>query len=204
MLDDVFERVEKRLEAVKLSPTAASRKAGLSADAIRNMKRAIDEGRSRQGVSTATLTALAPVLQTTAGWLLDGTGEEATTAFVEIVGYVGAGAVATLFEYGQGGLGRVEPPRDRTPETVAVEVRGTSLGPVFDNALIFYDDVRSPVTPDLHGRLCVVGLPDGRVLVKKLQSNGSGRFHLLSNGVDDPLLDEDVAWAAKVKEIRPR
>jgi transcriptional regulator with XRE-family HTH domain len=122
---------------------------------------------------------------------------------VAVVGYVGAGAVAVLFSEGQGPFDYVEPPRQRAPSTVGLGVRGVSLGPAFDNGWVFYDDVRSPVTEDLHGRLCVVGLTDGRVLVKILKPATGGRFHLLSNTAEPPLLDEEVQWAARVKEVRP-
>ncbi len=140
-------------------------------------------------------------------WLLYGRGEAedvATTDSVPVVGLVGAGSVATLFAEGQGPLDYVEPPQNATPDTVALHVRGTSLGPAWDESIIYYDDVRSPVTPDLHGRLCVVGLPDGRVLVKILKAAGDGTFHLLSNSLEEPLLNEEVAWAARVKAAHPR
>lgn len=67
-LERILERIELRLAALKMTASAASKKAGKS-DAIRNIKRAVKNG-DRGGVSTATLEALAPVLQTTAGWLI--------------------------------------------------------------------------------------------------------------------------------------
>lgn len=140
-------------------------------------------------------------------WLLYERGEEdeaPASDSVPIVGFVGAGSVATLFSEGQGPFDEVEPPADSTPQTVGLGIRGASLGPAFDEGIVFYDDVRSPVTPDLHGRLCVVGLNDGRVLVKILRSAGDGSFHLFSNTMDEPMLNEDVAWAARVKDVRPR
>lgn len=75
MLDDVLQRVEKRLKAVGLSAQAASVKAGLSKDAIRNMQRAVPQ-KGRGGVTTRTITALAPVLRTNVSWLLEGIGPE--------------------------------------------------------------------------------------------------------------------------------
>lgn len=50
-----------------LKADAVSRQAG-TPDAIRNMRRAVKEG--RDGVSTKTIAALAPVLKTTPAWLL--------------------------------------------------------------------------------------------------------------------------------------
>lgn len=127
-----------------------------------------------------------------------------TSESVAVIGYVGAGSIATLFSEGQGPFDTVEPPADTTPNTVALKVQGQSLGIAFDGALVFYDDVRSPVTPDLFGRLCVVGLEDGRVLVKVLRSAGGGAFHLISNVVEEPMLNIGVSWAARVKDIRPQ
>src|SRR5262245_1928367 len=81
---------------------------------------------------------------------------------VRVVGYVGAGAEAHYYAVAQGDLDEVAAPAV-TDSTVAVEIRGDSLGALFDRSLVFYDDVRSPVTADLVGKLCVVGLPDDRI-----------------------------------------
>ena len=123
---------------------------------------------------------------------------------VPLVGYVGAGAEAHFYASGDSELGEVDAPEGSTPNTVAVEVRGTSLGPLFERWLIFYDEVRSPVTPDMHARLCIVGLPDDRVLIKQLRPAATpGFFHLLSNN-EPPILDQEVLWAATVKSMTPR
>lgn len=123
---------------------------------------------------------------------------------VEVVGYVSAGAALLTYGAGQGPFDTVPAPRHRTDNTVAVVVQGTSLGPAFDESIVFYDDVRSPVTEDQIGRLCVVGLPDDRILVKVLRKGEGGRFHLLSNTAEEPLWNQEVAWAARVTEVRPR
>lgn len=123
---------------------------------------------------------------------------------VPVVGYVAAGATAVLYSEGQGELGYVAAPEDAGPKTVAAEIRGDSMGPVLDSWLVFYDDVRSPVTPDMHGRLCVVGLSDGRVLVKRLRPGANGLFHLDSNSNEATLTDQAVDWAAAVTHMRPR
>lgn len=121
---------------------------------------------------------------------------------VPLVGYVGAGATAYFVAAGE--LGEVEAPDGATDSTVAVEIRGDSLGPLFDHWLVFYDDVRRPVTTDLIGRLCIVGLEDDRVLIKKIKkSKTKGLFHLISQS-DDPILDVVIEWAAQVKIMVPR
>lgn len=73
ILREILERIERRLEAVGLEPAVASVRAGLSKDAIRNIKRKVNQGEDEDaGTSTSTLIKLAPVLNTTAAWLLEG------------------------------------------------------------------------------------------------------------------------------------
>lgn len=122
---------------------------------------------------------------------------------VALVGHAGAGSDQVFFTEGQGPFGEVPAPENATDKTVAVEIRGTSLGELLDGALIFYDEVREPPTKDLIGSLCIVGLPDGRVMVKKLRAGQlKGRFNLTS--IEPPIYDAEVLWAARVKSVRPR
>lgn len=127
-----------------------------------------------------------------------------TSETVPVVGYVSAGAALALFDEGQGPFDYVAPPIDAKPTTVAARVEGTSLGPLFDQAIIFYDSVQNEVTPDLHGRLCVAGLDDGRVVVKQIMPGEAGRYHLLSNSSEPPIFNAVVKWAARVTDVRPR
>ena len=136
-------------------------------------------------------------------WLLTGRepfplGEDMQPAKVRVVGYVGAGAEAHIYDVAQGDLDEVEPPMAANESTVAVEIRGNSLGSFFNRWLAFYDNVHQPVTHDLFGELCVVGLADGRVLIKLLQrSKAEGLYNLLSQ-TEPPIRDVAVEWAAKV------
>jgi hypothetical protein len=69
-LAEVLERIEARLKVLNMTENAASLAAG-KPDAIRNLRRGVQSG-ARKGISTATLAALAPVLKTTAEWLMTG------------------------------------------------------------------------------------------------------------------------------------
>lgn len=121
-----------------------------------------------------------------------------------LVGFVSAGSRAHFFADGQGPFDEVPAPEGSTGRTVAVEIRGDSLGPFFNEWLVYYDDVRAPVTPDLIGRLCVVGVADGRVLIKKIKTSQTpGLYHLLSQ-TEEPILDVEVLWAARVRSMTPR
>lgn len=139
-------------------------------------------------------------------WLATGRGTEEPDfdrTGIPVKGYVGAGAQAHFLPLQEGELDRTEPIRDATPQTVAFEIRGDSLGELFDRWLVFFDDVRRPVTPDLVGKLCVVGLADGRTLVKKIRRATNGLFDLLSN-TQDPIRNVEIEWAARVKIMSPR
>jgi hypothetical protein len=125
-------------------------------------------------------------------------------ALVPVVGFVGAGAEAHFYADGQGPFDEVPAPDGASANTVAVQVRGHSLGALFDNWLVFYDDVRDPPGDDLVGHMCVCGLSDGRVLVKALKrSQIAGLWTLLSN-VEPPIYDVALDWAALVRAMRPR
>jgi transcriptional regulator with XRE-family HTH domain len=142
-------------------------------------------------------------------YLLTGRGqpgepEEPSPPLVRVVGYVGAGAEAHLYEVAQGDLDEVISPYDATEATVAVEIRGDSLGAFFNRWLVFYDDVRRPVTPDLIGELCVVGLEDGRVLVKQVRRGRAEGLFTLFSATEKPIADVAIAWAAKVNSISRR
>lgn len=152
----------------------------------------------------AFLDKLAAALETTAAALFGEAPDQGDRIrrTVPLVGYVGAGGQA---HYGSGDvLGEVDAPENATDTTVAAEMRGESMGPLLDGWLVFWDEVRSPVTPDMHGQLCVVGLPGDKVFVKQIRpSSTDGLYHLISNA-EGPMLDMEILWAAKVTEMRPR
>lgn len=125
---------------------------------------------------------------------------------VPIVGSVGAGSEAHFYALASDDPGeRVPAPAGASPDTVAVEIRGDSLGPAFNGWLAFYDDRQEHLTPNLHGRLCVVGLDTGQVLIKLPRpARLKGRYHLFSNGPGEPILDARVVWAARIIDMKPK
>lgn len=204
MLSEILNRIERRLDVLGLSAAGASRQAGLSADAIRNMQRAAEKD-DRQGVSTATLTKLAPVLQTTASWLLDGAGpEDASDRLVPIIGYVGAdtdGTVLMAAGQGAGEFVAIQPGAD--PASSALGVRGHALkGFADDNGLIFFGERAKP-SRELLGHVVVVETGDGRTLVKRLLKGSHPGVYDLESIVGPTLEDVEIRWAALVTAIVP-
>ena len=192
------------------------------ARAKRNFEQAVDAARAYgwkestyishengiRGLKPAVAKRYAKAFKVTPEWLLYGDTRRADAPdqakVVRVIGYVGAGAQAYFDDPGDL-TDEVPAPDGATEETVAVEVRGESLGPLFDRWLVFYDDVHRPVTADQINRLCVVGLRDGRIMVKKIKRSAArrGLYHLLSNE-GPPILDVEIEWAAKVINMVPR
>lgn len=193
----IAENLVKLRKAARMSQTTLAKEAGVSQQLISQLENNVN-------VATTRLPDIARALGANVSQIDPSYVEHAVGAIEEVplVGYVGAGAAAHYYEAAD--LGTAPAPDGATPDTVAVEIRGESLGALFEHWLVYYDEVRSPVTSDMIGRLCVVGLIDERVLVKKLQrSKTPGLYHLLSN-TEAPILDAEVIWAARVRSMMPR
>lgn len=76
MLEQVLGRIDAKLKELGLAESTAATKAGLSSSAIRNLRRAVKAGHVDRGASIKTLGALAPVLKTSASWLMTGETED--------------------------------------------------------------------------------------------------------------------------------
>jgi transcriptional regulator with XRE-family HTH domain len=154
--------------------------------------------RGERKLTQNTLTRIAKAFNVKPSDLLD----EVLT--VPIVGYVGAGS--TIYQIGpeQGEIDRVPAPEGSTEDTVAVEIRGESLGSFFDQWLAYYDEVHNPPTSDMIGRLCVCGLADGRILVKKLMRGSLPGHYTLLSQFEPPIYDAIVEWSARVRRMEPR
>lgn len=203
MLKDVLARIEERLKAVGLSATAASRMAGLSEDAIRNMRRAVEKD-DRQGVSTSTIMALAPVLQTTASYLIEG-GDPDAEPYVSVIGEVGADNEGTVIYTTAHETGDMAPiPPGGNMDSVALEVRGHSMrGFADDGALLYFNSQASPPTPEMLGNVVVVETDTDQVLVKRLLKGSRPGVYDLESQVGPTLSDVRLRWAAEIIAIIP-
>jgi hypothetical protein len=127
-----------------------------------------------------------------------------TPKTIQVVGFVGAGSTAHYYEEAQGPFDEVPMIQNGTPQTVAVEIRGESLGALFDRWLVYYNDVRRPPTMDLLRRLCVIGLEGGQVLIKEIRRGSEpGLFNLLSQ-TEGLIENVHIEWAAPVLLMAPR
>lgn len=196
MAEDWRDRLRKLLELRDISMKDASLASGQGETFVRDiLKRAREPG-------IEAFHALARALGSTVAYLIEGGSEGAPP--VRIIGYVGAGL--DMHYYGDADDPHefaARPPKS-TVHTVAVKVRGPSMRGYFeDGAILYFDDVRKPPTEDLIGRLCVVELKDGSILVKRLvKGSRKNRWTLLSTNAD-PIIDKTLNWAARVMWVEP-
>lgn len=140
-------------------------------------------------------------------WLYDGSGAMKTpaTPLAPVIGKVGANPDGTvIFTTGQETGDQAPIPPGGTPDAVALEVAGHSMrGWADDGALIYFEDQRTPPSPDMLGHVVVVETEDGQVLLKRLLRGGKpGRYDLESlNG--PTLTDQRLVWAAHITAIIP-
>lgn len=141
-------------------------------------------------------------------WLYDASGPmRAATAggMVRIIGKVGANPEGlVLFATGQEGFDLTPVPPGGTDNAVALQVAGHSMrGVADDGALIYFEDQRTPPSPDMLGHVVVVETDTDEVLVKRLlRGSEPGRFDLES--VAGPTRrDARLRWAAHITAIIP-
>jgi hypothetical protein len=145
-------------------------------------------------------------------WLYDGalprteTGaDQREDRLTRIVGRVGADPEGlVLFAMGQDAGDLVPLPPGGTERAVALRVAGHSMrGLVDDGGLIYFEDQRTPPTPDMLGHVVVVETDADEVLVKRLLRGArAGRYDLES--IAGPTRrDCKLRWAAHITAIIP-
>lgn len=124
---------------------------------------------------------------------------------VPVVGRVGADNEGrVLFATGQQAGDLVPLPPGGSDRAVALLIAGHSMrGLADDGGLIYFEDQRTPPTPDMFGQVVVVETLEGEVLVKRLlRGSRAGRYDLESiAGPTRP--DCKLRWAAHITAIIP-
>jgi hypothetical protein len=148
-------------------------------------------------------------------WLMRGKGsptpslgrQSQTPAEVSILGLVGAGPEGEI-QFSDGPpLGTAPFPPGGSDLSVAVEVRGNSMRPLVQEGwLVYYEDRRGALTPEMFGQPCIIGLASGHTVFKTpYPGSKKGLFNLESaNPAVDTMRDQRVRWAALVTAIIPR
>jgi transcriptional regulator with XRE-family HTH domain len=150
----------------------------------------------------------AAALGVRADWLYDAAGPmrpSAEPGFVPIVGMVGANPDGVvLFALGQEPTDLAPIPPGGTEKAAALRVAGHSMrGVADDGALIYFEDQRTPPTPDMLGHVVVVETDTDEVLVKRLLRGSRPGVYDLESVAGPTRRDAKIRWAAHITAIIP-
>ncbi len=181
-------------ETPGLTMKSLSLRAGLGATALHDIL--------RRGTSPSvdTLVAVAKVLGIKPSQLID--GDENIKLTIPVVGIVSAGEGWTPVDDGVDGNVEFEL---GAHDTIAVEVRGDSMAPVYRNGDMLICHRRfGPNADNLIGLDCVIRTAKGDNFVKILKRGSRpNRFNLKSyNPVVDDIEEVALAWVAPVAWIK--
>jgi len=193
-LKAILLRIERRLADLDLSASAASKAAG-KPEAIRNLQRAVKDGK-RQGISTSTLEALAPVLKTTVSWLMSGV--DAPDGYrVRVVGLIGAGgAIDTDWEQLTEPLFEIEIPFPLSGDAIGFQIDGDSMWPKYDSGDVIVVSRAGEPIESLYGQEAAVHVRDGGRFFKRIvQTPVAGLFDLESYNAP-PMRGKEINWAS--------
>jgi hypothetical protein len=196
-LKSLGDRIHQRLAELGESQRWLADEVGIKQPSINAIIHNPDSG-SKHVVRIAEALGVLPK------WLVDGTGPKSPDRRQEalLVGKVGAGAEITRFDEGSV-LEGIEPPPGLGICNAAV-ISGDSQYPLQEGWLIFYGAEHAGIAEDCIGKLSVVQVKDGPILLKTIKrARRRGLFRLESWNAP-PREDVAVEWAAKVLDIRPR
>lgn len=150
----------------------------------------------------------AAALGVSAEWLYDAAGPvraSALAGYVPILGRVGANPEGVvLFATGQEAGDLAPIPPGGTDKAAALRVVGHSMrGLADDGALIYFEDQRTPPTPDMLGHVVVVEIDTDEVLVKRLLRGSRPGLYDLESVAGPTRQDARLRWAAHITAIIP-
>lgn len=193
------ERLRAARKKARLAVEVVAQRSGYSVSGVR----AIENGQN--GLRSDAAARFAPILGTTASWLLTGEGEQRAEPMVRIIGTVGGDNEGTVIQTTGQESGDLAPiPPGGSPDSVALEVHGHSMrGLADDGSLIYFESQRHPPTPDMIGYPCVVETEDGRVLIKRLLKGSRPGVYDLESLIGPTMEDMRIRWAAEITAIIP-
>jgi hypothetical protein len=122
-----------------------------------------------------------------------------------ILGYIGAGAEAHCYDVPREKLDRVQIPFGTLPpSTVAFEIRDSNVGGSFYRSLLFFEYNRPPVSLELLGVVCAVGLQRGRIFVRELRKGQKEGLFDLTSPNTPPLRSVKAEWATPILALLPK
>ena len=141
-------------------------------------------------------------------WLYDAAGSmqpAGSGGLVPVIGRVGANPEGTIhFATGDDPLEFAPIPPGGADQAKALKVVGHSMrGVADDGALIYFEDQRTPPTPDMLGHVVVVETDTDEVLVKRLLRGSRPGLYDLESVAGPMRQDARLRWAAHITAIIP-
>jgi transcriptional regulator with XRE-family HTH domain len=141
-------------------------------------------------------------------WLYDAAGSmrpAGAGGLAPVIGRVGANPEGTvLFALGQDPAELAPIPPGGTDQAKALRVVGHSMrGVADDGALIYFEDQRTPPTPDMLGHVVIVETDTDEVLVKRLLRGSRPGLYDLESVAGPVRQDARIRWAAHITAIIP-
>lgn len=188
-----FERLKELREVAGLSQLELAKMAGTSQPQIKRLESGERELTAPWAKRLAPYLGVSPV-----DLIFPEMSKRPLT--LNIVGRVGASTDGEVIqETDHGPFGEIQAPLGARGTEAVVEVSGHSMGIYApDGSLILYEKRHDPPQDNMLGEVCVVGLRDGRVLVKRLLRGSRRGLFDLESVVGDTLRDQVVEWAAVV------
>lgn len=129
---------------------------------------------------------------------------KAEALFLEGAGIGADPEGVVLFASGQAAGDLVPIPPGGADQAVALLIAGDSMrGLADDGGLIYFEDQRTPPTPDMLGHLVVVETDKDEVLVKRLLRGSKANLFDLESIVGETRRDCRLRWAAHITAIIP-
>jgi hypothetical protein len=143
--------------------------------------------------------------EVTPEWLLVGlglrpNGKKGERPKVPVVGYVGTGGQVHPFAIERDDLDKVDLPR-APMSTVALVIRNEDLGPYLNHWLALYNSVRRRASPDMIGKLCMVALEDGRILIGQIRRGPRDELFNFITSTGKTVESAAIVWAATIDAI---
>lgn len=137
-------------------------------------------------------------------WILEGEGsptEKGRT--VKIIGKVDSSGTVEFYDVKKYQDCEESPPHVGVA-TFALEAGAAMRGVADKGWLYFFDHEKKLPNKELLGKLCVVALKDGGVLIRTLQPGRKRNRYDLEATNEPTMRDQEVAWAAQITWIKPR
>lgn len=201
-------RIEDRLKATGKKAVPVALAIGKGRDYLRDFLKG-----KKDSLGADTLQALAIELQCPVAFFMDAnislsdflSQQAADEVLIPIRGYVGASPEGRVrFSTGDSTNDFALMPIGATAKSVALYVDGHSMrGTADPGSLVFYEETRSPPTPDMLGHVVVVETASGDVLVKRLLKGSHKGVYDLESTNGHRMEDQRLRWAAHIISIIP-